>query len=318
MKKYLLAILLLIAGITSAFAQQRAAFSEKIMLGDGEMFNSFSYSDEKFAAYHEKEEEMAAQLAHKLKTSSYLRAFDLFSDEGYIEDVLEGVYDSFYICSLDNVLPSIYSVFREITGKQAVRDYLFKIGCEALCDLCKLYPKDFKSNLLKQIAYMDEVVKELSKHTYVQDKTRSDLYIDGELNNELAHEFEGYILRRNLNDNISWNEMHQKLVSLKNAIEGVDVTRNPEVMGHVSINNEATYKVTANGDYYIVGKSMRLTPYDKEKFVGCTYWMSEETCLKCLKDMNETVYIIYRGDDDSSDTSIIVDSKGKVLSGADD
>lgn len=318
MKKYLLAILLLIAGITSAFAQQRAAFSEKIMLGDGEMFNSFSYDDEKFASFHEKEEEMAVQLVQKLKTSSYLRAFDIFSNGDYIEDVLTDAYDSFYSSSLDDVLPSIYGIFREISVKQAVRDYLFKIGCEALCDLCKLYPKDFKSNLLKQITYIDEVVKELSKHTYVQDKNRSDLYIDGELNNELAHEFEGYILRRNLNDNISWNEMHQKLVALKNAIEGVDVTRNPEVMGQVSINNEATYKVTANGDYYIVGKSMRLTPYEKEKYVGCTYWLSNETCLKCLKDMNETVYIIYRGDDDSSDTSIIVDSKGKVLSGADD
>lgn len=317
MKRILLLPLLFLMGFMSTFAQQSAVYSRSIRLNDGDVFNSISYNEENFPDYKKAEQQLASQLTDKLVNSSYLRAFDIANSRSSVEGYVKWALGSGYVMDISDLQSPMSNMISRVFDKPAVRDYLFDLGCSVLVDMCKLYPKDFKEKLLKQIAYVDDTVKRLSTHTYIYDNKTGNLYVDGKLNDEICWTFDGIIIRRYVLDKMKWSDMRQKIATLRNKITATDVSKNPDIMGRVVFNDEASYKITASGNYYIVGRSRRLSIGKPNTYVGCQYMGTQNTSVKCLKDMNNVLYVIYSGHGGTSSTNKVVDLKGNVLSGDD-
>ena len=327
MKKIL--FLALIGSTLSAYGQ--TAWSQfDISLGDGQEYVMSYYPLDNPCA--EREARLVEKYKGRTMESPLLRAIGIGAFENEVQEAIgenvqrvyleQGLYETFIGGG------EFHDFFHKIMKSPRVRDVLFDLASGLICDLCRIYPKDFKDSLVEQIMETKGTVYELGRHHYevrhLPDWGRNPvLFIDGRMAHEDSFGFEGFLIRRIVMDGFPASEMAGYLDRLLDKVESVEVGENPDVMERIRVNDELSYLITAKGNYYVAEKSgVRLYPYEP----GTYEQFYKMTKVQCIKDRTSRIYKITNGslvsspekhwvDDTSPDSrgTIIIDDRGDIL-----
>lgn len=329
MKKFLSFIFVL----TSATALgQTAMFHVNLSLGD-EQEQVMSYYPKDNPCKNQ-EIEIANKYIKEAFNSPLLKAVgikDLENDVGTA--IITNIEDS-YNRSWSN--PVFYRVrifyhdeinkflHRIIRSKQ-VKDFLFDFSCSIICDLCRLYPKDFKAKVINKLNSAINFVSTMKNHSYEAVDLNSwkggelTLFIDGKENEKIALGIEGFLIRRVITDGFTVPELSNYLEKLLQKVKSVDISKNSDVLRSVNINGDLTYYTTATGNFYLANKTnVKVFPYTSED------WQCfGETLLQCIKDKNSNLYKISNGllwnnqwelyTDPDIKGIIVIDDRGDVI-----
>ena len=302
MKKVLLFVLLLVS--VTAFGQT-AIYHSSLTLGDEQEQIMSYYPD--INPCRDKEVRIANKYIRETLNSPLLKAIGIRDFENdvktAINDNIEGAYNN------ERFNPVIYRVrifyndefnkfLHKIIKNPKVRDLLFDISSNIICDLCKLYPKDFKIEVMNKLNRAISFVSTMENHRYeaVDLDTWMDevtLYIDGKEDEEIARGIEGFLIRRVITDGFTIPELSNYLDKLLKMIEDVDVRGHRDVLMSVNINDDLTYYTTSTGNYYLVNKTkVKVFPYNPEITSMQRYGL---TMLQCIYDKNFNMYKISNG-----------------------
>ena len=324
-------ILFLALTVSTVSAYGQTALSQfDVSLGDGQEYVMSYYPLDN--PCEEQEAGLVETYIGKTMESPLLRAIGIGAFEedvrGTIGENVRGVYikKGFY-----NAFVGSYG-FQEFCHKllrsPKVRDVLFDLLSGIVCDLCRIYPKDFKDSLIEAIIEMKGTVEELGTHQYearhLEDWGENPvLFIDGRMAHDDSFGFEGVLIRRVLLDDLTFAEMSDYLDRLLDKVGSVDVRENPDVMERVRVNDELSYLVTTNGNYYVAERSgVKLFPYEPGSYEQF-YEMSK---VQCIKDRTSNMYKITNGTlvsspeehwQDATDPHLegvmIIDDRGEIL-----
>lgn len=313
MKKLLFIILSLTFFVAIS---QVSFFQRKVSLNDGDSFIAPVYSDSIFSYYHSQEDSIAHIYTNRIDKSPLLSA--LVDDSMFvclkqtIYDNSKGAYNdkrlSPVIWSTGNVYNELFNDFlHDMLKIKKVRDYAAELVTDILVDLCKIYPQDFKQRYIKDFTELLSFIKTIPDHKYKIVKESNYgydliLYIDGEKNKALSMDMRGFILRRYLLDEIPLSDLERYIKQALIAIQATDVSSNPNIMYKANINSNSYYSISSTGNYYQIGKSNKICPYDYN------YWKDKRTLygdnplefggsrLTCFSNEKETIYTIETGD----------------------
>ena len=301
--KTFLPILLFFLSI-SVFGQT-AMFQSSITLGD-EQTQVMPYYPEEDPC-RAQEVEIANKYISEALGSPLLKAIGISAFE---EDVKTAITDNITMAyNNERFNPVIYRVrifyndkfnkfLHKIIKTTKVRDLLFDMSSNIICDLCKLYPKDFKPEVVRKIKGSLAFVSTMKNHkyeavdldTWMQEQK---LYIDGKENEEIALGVEGFLIRRVITDGFTIQELTSYLHKLLKKVEAVDVSNNSDVLKSVSINDDLTYYITATGNYYLANKTRaKVLPYNPEITYMQRFGLTQ---LQCIKDRTSNMYKISNG-----------------------
>jgi hypothetical protein len=301
--KRILSFVLLLSSMT-AFGQT-TMFQSSLTLGDEQEQIMSYYPDTN--PCRDQEVEIANKYISEALSSPLLKAIGISGFEKdvktAINDNIEGAYND------ERFNPVIYRVrifyndefnkyLHKIIKTTKVRDLLFDISSSIICDLCKLYPKDFKADVVNKLNRAISFVSTMKNHKYeaVNLDTwmeEQKLYIDGKENEEIALGLEGFLIRRVITDGFTIPELSNYLEKLLKMVDAVDVSDNSDVLSKVSINNDLTYYTTASGNYYLANKTnVKVFPYNPEITSMQRYGLTK---LQCIKDKNSNMYKISNG-----------------------
>lgn len=302
MKKFL-PILLLLSSIT-VFGQT-TMFHSSITLGD-EQAQVMPYYPQDDPC-RDQEVEIANKYINEALSSPLLKAIGI---SGFENDVKTAITDNITMAYNDERFnPVIYRVrifyndefnkfLHKIIKTTKVRDLLFDISSNLICDVCRLYPKDFKPEVVSKIKKSLAFVSTMKNHkyeavnldTWMQEQK---LYIDGKENEEIALGIEGFLIRRVITDGFTIPELTGYLEKLLKKVEAVDVSNNSDVLKSVSINDDLTYYITATGNYYLANKTKtKFLPYNPEITSMQRFGLTQ---LQCIKDKTSNMYKISNG-----------------------
>lgn len=302
MKKILTLILLL--SWTVAFGQT-AMFNTSLTLGDQEKHVMPYYPNDN--PCRDQENTIAEKFIAQSLNSALLKAVGISEFENDVKDALTanivGAYNN------EHTNPVIYRVrifyneefnkfLHKLLKTSRMKDLLFDFSSDIICDLCKLYPKDFKADAITRIKSAISFVSTMKNHTYeaVDLDTwmhEQKLYIDGKENEEVALGIEGFLIRRVIFDGFTIQELSGYLEKLLAKIETVDVKDNSDVLKSVRINDDLTYYMALSGNYYFANKTgVKILPYNPELSDVQRFG---ETQLQCIKDGNSNLYKISNG-----------------------
>ena len=205
-----------------------------------------------------------------------------------------------------------YEIFRKFIKNKLARDFLAKTFGDMVVELCRWYPKDFKTKCLTTLEYCLEFIDNIPKHKY--EIYLNELFVDG--TGYDGRGIEGFIIRRIINDNIPKEEMKQYFENLYQRIQSVDVSNNAEVLYSVDINKELKYCLSATGYYFLIN-GRKISLYDSEiqdylkRFHYLDYVPSWDYDLKNVKyiyNENNSYYIIT-----TQSKKILIDKQGEIL-----
>lgn len=181
----------------------------------------------------------------------------------------------FYTFGEDGGSPSIYHKAIRI---KKIREFITNICGDILVELCKYYPKDFKEKIINTINYcLNFINTEMPKHKY--EIVKGHLFIDKELlplSPAQAYNWDKFIIRRIIKDEIPKEEINLFLNNLLQKIQTIDVSNNKDILRKTTINNELTYCYSTLGDYFIINNKKNIL-YDekrrKDMFINKVYFL---------------------------------------------
>lgn len=301
--KKLLPILLLLSSL-SVFGQS-AMFHSSLTLGD-EQLQVMPYYP-KDDPCRDQEIEIANKYINEALSSPLLKAIGISGFENDVKEAITANITMAYnderfnpvICRVRIFYNDEFNKFlHKIIKSTKVRDLLFDILSNLICDVCRLYPKDFKSEVVNKIKKSLAFVSTMNNHkyeavnldTWMQEQK---LYIDGKENEEIAVGIEGFLIRRVITDGFTIPELTGYLEKLLKKVETVDVSDNSDVLKSVSINDDLTYYITATGNYYLANKTKtKILPYNPEITFMQRFGLTQ---LQCFKDKTSNMYKISNG-----------------------
>lgn len=202
-----------------------------------------------------------------------------------------------------------------IMSSRIVREALYRQGIKMICDLAKVFPKDFKKDAVKTLHEAIAVLHKMEYHKFekvvvdvVDDEmTYNELYIDGVRESESSYQydgFEGFFIRRVINNNIPISEMLAYANKAVEALEAVDVSENPEIASFISINGDIIMAKTINGIVF----------YNKYK-EELQYFGNRKIFYSNDPEDNKKYYIFRHNEwwRPYNSNSIITNSNGKVI-----
>lgn len=241
-KSLLLALMLFVSNIVFS---QRASYTEQITLAeqsiDLSQWNT-NYQD----LYKVQESRIVNKYAPQLATIINNEVTNQSQSENLIYDALRPNLMSGYRSYFIDILAGIYfsdGTIKTLIRKPKIRQLLFNKGCDILCDLVALYPKDYKNRLVKEIqGWQNDLNKFQMPQGKLIERKGIDEY-DGHtrLYNSKGEEVENFWLRRIYFDKIPYEELKSMLDTLLTRVQAVDVSNNDDMMACYKINNEIAY-----------------------------------------------------------------------------
>lgn len=305
--KKLLPILLLLSSI-SAFGQ-RSMFHSSLTLSDEQIQVMPRYPKDNPCL--DQEIEIANKYINETLSSSLLKAIGIRDFE---DDVKRAITDNITTAYNDERFNPVINRVRiyyddgfnkflhKLIQIPKVRELLFDISSNLICDVCRLYPKDFKREVVGKIKKSLAFVSTMNNHKYeavdldtwptVGELT---LLIDGKKNEYIALGIEGFLIRRVITDGFTIPELTGYLEKLLKKVEAVDVSDNSDVLQSININDDLTYYVTATGNYYLANKTKtKVLPYNPET-TSISIQGFGFTELQYFKDKTSNIYKISYG-----------------------
>lgn len=282
MKKLLLFVCLF---STVAMFGQKAMFQSNLTLKDGERKKIESNIPSTFL---DKKTKIQNKHIEKILNNSLLRSIDIRRFE---KNITEGSDEwEYYLLSADYFVlwssrdADFQPYLHNIVKSKNVRAVLYDIVAGIICDLCRLFPKDYKAKVITALTRAKKhlAVMNLKKIEYSIQYERlfggGDiiLLIDGiRASHEFALSIEGFLCRRVLMDNIPINELAGYIDKLLAMVNPIDVSANGDVLASVNINNDLTYYQTANGEFYIVNRT-------RKKYSGDYHFVQKDSYQRDL------------------------------------
>lgn len=324
-------MLCLVFIVSSLSAYSQTAMSRlDISLGDGQEYVMSYYPSDNPCA--EREAELKETYKRKAMELPLLRAIGIGAFEEEVQDAIDWNVEGVYLSQ-----KRIYAFFgggkfqdffHKMMMSQRVKDILFDLTADLVCDLCRIYPKDFKDSLIGRINDVKDMVADLARHHYEARKVNGwgeypVLFVDGSMAQHESYDFKGTLIRRIIQKELTAAEMSDYLDKLLFKVKSVDVRKNPDVMKRVRVNAELSYLITAEGNYYVAEKTkVKLYPYG----TGTYRQFDEMSKVQCIQDRNSHLYRISNGtlvsspeehweDYSGSDSSglLVIDDKGEIL-----
>lgn len=212
-----------------------------------------------------------------------------------IKEILEANINKAYFSSWDGILYhyKYYNIFRRKIRSMDFRNFLFKKGCDILCELVDFYPKDFQYKLLSKLESALEFLADMENHHYEIKENPAyswkplTIFVDGKANDEIAYTLEGFLLRRMYMDYIPYDEIVSRIETLGQKLSQVDNSENFDIMTAYVINNELAYCLTSMGFYFIsLENGEYFLPYENdEDLFNCNV-------IKCRQNFGQNFYII--------------------------
>ena len=333
MKRMLTLVLLL--SWTIAFGQT-AMFNTELTLGDQQEHIMPYYPNDN--PCRDQEETIAEKFIAQSLNSPLLKAIGISDFENDVKSALTGNIIGAYnnehinpvICRVRIFYNDEFNKFlHKLLKTNRMKDFLFDFSSDIICDLCKLYPKDFKADAIARIKSAISFVSTMKNHTYeavdldtwMQEQK---LYIDGKENEEIALGIEGFLIRRVIFDGFTIQELSGYLEKLLRKVEAVDVSGNSDVLKSVRINDDLTFYMALSGNYYFANKTrIKILPYNPELSDVQRFG---ETKLQCIKDGDSNLYKISNGYFDTWPEEkwvlyehpavkgvILIDDKGEII-----
>ena len=259
MKNKLLLALLSLLVVANVYAQapsHSALFFRSVRLFDGDSICLTSdYPDDDKCV---KEKAIYTKYYNQVMSAGILKIMDIQKHE----DELKGFprCGSFYCTHPLLWNAGMFSrdeYYHSLVRLKDVRDVLYGIASDMLVDLCKYFPKDFKTEVLSELREIQNTIQVCKKHRY--ECVDGELHVDGVVNNEVTYGLEGFVARRICLDGIPVSEMEQYVSSLLKRLESVNTDGNADVLSEVTINNELSYCVGIEGLFLFSEKNKKKT-----------------------------------------------------------
>ena len=312
MKKTILLSLLFVSFY--AFAQKPAFYSNVMLHGDA-LFETPNYYEN--FSYKAQEEQIAEQYSNELMDNTLLKAIGIGQcGESVSQSITYSITDSYENQSLldyKRIGWDFRKFIKRVSKNERVRDMLAETACNILCDLCRLYPKDYKTELLKQIDDVRVFLDTMSRHTYyIED---DDLYKDEEREWDDSYGIPGFIVRRIIYDEISRDVLYNYADRLYSRISSVDNRSNKDILASVNINNEITYNLSASGNYYVANKTGAIIrpAFSQSLNVIQCYESTESNLYKIARSYRKYSNALDKWVPTASDEYVVVDTQGNIL-----
>lgn len=184
-----------------------------------------------------------------------------------------------------------------------VREFGYNIVGDMLEAYCKIYPKDYKDNLIKQLNGCLKFVGEMAKHNYrlvdSDEEGVLDLVVDEKKNRRQAAGLEGFLIRRVIIDKVPKDEIAENIKKLVNRLMAVE-SRDGDCLYRLSINGELHYCERQSGGGFYMGEqpiesimisNYNIIYYRPEK--ETPYYMFKDLWGRCIYIVDSTGEIIY-------------------------
>lgn len=286
MKKFLLLAFLFASFLSYG---QSALFQTSLWMKDGDEQVMVGYPDEN--PCREQEIALAQKYVREVNGNPVLKAIGMDGLEKKIGQCLEesfsNAYSEYSFYQMIFWPDGIKRFLRKISGTEKVRELLFSMVSDALCDLCRIYPGDFKDEAVRVVKHEMEFVGTMNWHSYGVNQNRT-LLVDGKEEYELPYSLDGFLVRRVIFDGITVRELSVFLERLLAKLDAVDVSGNGDILKRVRINNSLSYCTALRGCYYMANATGKtIFPY------------KEETCapslIQCIGDEGSYMYKISNG-----------------------
>lgn len=153
--------------------------------------------------------------------------------------------------------------YHKLFKSKTVRKLLFEQALEIVSSLCNSYPSDFKKSILL----------ELDQLLLFTNSLKNGLNISN--TDDLNDYWKGFIYRRYKFDNVPLLEIENSIIAAQSKIRLIDVTKNPDAMFEININNQVTL-------YYYVDKFV-FSSKNSQKEIAFSYENTIDN-LKYFKD----------------------------------
>ncbi len=241
-KVFLLALTLLVSNIVFS---QRASYTEQITFVEPTI--DLSQWNSNYQELYKVQESRIAnkytpQLAMIIKNEAEQPEQSDEMINNMLQQNLKGGYSAYFIETAYKLFFSDRAI-RMLVRKPKIRQQLFNKGCEILCELVAMYPKDYKQRLIKDIEGWQRDLNEFQMpQGKLIERQGIDEY-DGHIHlyNQKGEEIENFWLRRIYFDKIPYEELKSMLNTLLTRVRAVDVTSNDDMMACYKINNEISY-----------------------------------------------------------------------------
>lgn len=236
-----------------------------------------------------------------------------------IADVLNYNLSSAYYLRIDGILYhtyKYYNLFHSKIQNKNFRDFLFNKACDILCELIALYPVDFQYKIETEIESALDFLGDMPNHHYeIKEDVRYSsqpltIFVDGEANDAIAFTINGFLLRRMLMDNISYDEIVQRLQIVLQKVSEIDNSDNADYAVAYLINNEIIYYISCLANYFATLENDEyFMPYKDEY-----YRLYVPNVVKCRQNFGQNFYIISnRLWTDSEYTHTVVDKYMNII-----
>ena len=226
---------------TGMMFAQRASYVEYVYLDPGEYFNMAQLRDNYENLYKVQETRIASAYAPKI--ANIIRSEAPQSNpDATVSAMLQSSLTNGYNTYFEGVVARMYfdnNLIRAMIKKPRVRQLLFNQGCDLLCDLVAMYPKDYKTYLLEELNAQLQSLREFQMPEGIREGL--DEYGRMTLYDNTGEEVEGFWLRRVYFDKIPYNELQSMLETLITRVQAVNVSENDEAMACYRINNQIAY-----------------------------------------------------------------------------
>jgi hypothetical protein len=235
---------------TGMMFAQRASYVEYVSLDPGEYFDLSEFKWNSQNLYKVQETRIASSYAPKLATIIKGEA-PQSNPDGTVAAMLQSGLTGGYNKYFESVAARMYfdnDLIRAMIKKPRVRQLLFNQGCDLLCDLVAMYPKDYKTYLIEELNAQLRSLNEFQ----VPEGIREGLDEYGRLTlyDNTGEEVENFWLRRIYFDKIPYNELKSMLETLLTRVRAVNVSENDEIMACYRINNQIAYCQSIDDCYF--------------------------------------------------------------------
>lgn len=195
---------------------------------------------------------------------------DEYYGYGFTQNTL--LFTSYFFGFENNKVTKYEKYYNLLFSNKTARNLLYNIGVDVVLEMCKKYPKDFTTYLIKE-------VNELMSFFNSSKNNRSKIKAADNFSDSY---WRGFIVRRILNNSVTIEEaisfLNQALKTLKN----IDISKNPDAFHKLTINEEIV--IAHNKSYFkIYSKKSK-----KEILLSYKYNIKK---IEYLKDFNNSYYV---------------------------
>ncbi len=314
MKAKIILFLLLLSSV--AFAQYTSLYSYDIQLNTTDSIDTYQWL--KNYPFSQQDQQIINKYTNSICNGIRTYISNEEMPNADIEKVVKYNLNNAYYHTLSGVIYQSYKYYNMLHLKiknKNFRDFLFNKACDILCDLVSIYPRDFQVNMEELIESTLEFMTDIPNHTY---EIKEDLqyswrpltiFVDGQPDHNIAFTLNGFLIRRMIIDNVSYDEVLSKLQTLLQKISDIEHD-NPDFAYSYVINNEIIYYIGCFMNYF---KSLEYDEY-YVPYVDSREMVVAPNVIKCRQNFGQNFYIISnRLWTDSEYTHTVVDKYMNII-----